>query len=382
MSRFAASNTSPLLEALALINLSLGAAFGLSSVFSTGARLMEVLGARALMRLLQPYQQHLLSAFLSFWIPALLIYIVLRSTRADERLRCGALGQSTILAANLLLAIYVAARIFASTIEGGGPSFLVAQMSRFVLVPAWILLSIGFVALLVKSMRAFAPSTTTPRAGRSTAVDAVVVGAGLAAALVFGMTLPIGKAINTSSEFARVCRDAETKVLELIPRAKGVALHEDQFFLTSPRHRVETGPLAGFLLNQSLLEFVERPATKESGIEGRVRFERMTTQGERVLTSMPRSQSATRYTFDAIDDFAADYLVRSLSVDIPNGRELGLGGARIEVTRRADDQVIAYAQYYWNDTEFKVCPQEFDNGLAVFRFLVRALNVRNPDGPR
>ena len=150
------------LGAASLANLSLGAAFALSSVFSIGAKLVGTLGVRPLLALLQPYQQQLMLAFMGYWLPATLIYVLFRLLRLDDKLRPTVLAQSTIFCGNALFLLYVTVRTFAATVEGGGGSFVVASLSPFVIVPAWGFFLVGFIALV----RSHSGPTTRPRRHR------------------------------------------------------------------------------------------------------------------------------------------------------------------------------------------------------------------------
>lgn len=365
---------------LALANLALGAAFATSSMFSIGAKVFGALGITSVLKLLRPYQQHSLLALVSYWLPAVLIYILFRLTRLDSRLRPTTAVHSTILIANLLLVLYVAARIFASTVPGGGASFAVASMSLLVIFPAWALLAFGFITLAYKSLRSRETRPYSPH--RFTASDAGFVVFTLMLPAAFAFTLPITKMITLSSEFSRLCKGAEIKVLEPIKDAKSIALLPDSFSSMAAGRQAETGSWTAFLLNQSLLEFLERPATKESGIEGKAKYERLSTVGERILRSKPGSNAVTQYVYEPSEELTAEYEVRPTRLTLENGAELGLGGARIEIRRRLDNHLIAYAQYYWNNTEYRACPQESRSGMFIYHFVAGALGVKNPDGPK
>ena len=372
----------PRLTNLVLANLALGAAFALSSMFSIGAKVLGAAGVTSVLRLLQPHQHHFLLALVSYWLPAILIYTFFRLTRLDSRLRPTKAVHSTILIANLLLVLYVAARIFASTVPGGGGSFVVASMSPLVIFPAWGLLAFGLITLGCKSLRSeHTPSASCP-AKRFTVSDSVLVAFALSVPAAFLITLPIGKIITLSTEFARLCSSAEIKVLEPVQQAKSIALLPDSFPYMAAGRQAVTEPWMEFLLNQGLLEFLERPATKESGIEGKAKYERVSTVGERILRSKPGSTAVTQYVFEPVEEITAEYEIRPVRVIIEHGVELGMGGARIEIRRRLDNHLVAYAQYYWNNTEFRACPQESHNGMFIYHFVAGALNFKNPEGPQ
>jgi hypothetical protein len=369
------------LDSLPLANLALGAAFALSALFPIGAKLLEAVGVMSDLRVLQPYQRHLVLALVSYWLPAIFIYVFLRLTRLASSLRPNTAVHSTIFLANLLLVLYVAARVYASTVKGGGGSFVVVSMGPLVILPAWALLAFGFIALCYLSLRTTTPTFAT-RTQRFTTSDSIVVVFASLVPVAIGMTLPIGKMVALSTDFARLCRSAEIEVLHAVKGTKSIALLPDSFSSMAVEQQAETRPWMKFLLNQSLLEFVERPATRESGLAGKAKYERVSTVGERILRSKPGSTAVTQFVYEPVAELTAEYEVRPTPLNIERGAELGLGGARIEIRRRLDELLVAYAQYYWNNTEFRACPKEAHDGLFIYEFVAGTLNVKNPEALR
>lgn len=373
------STVPPRFGRLSLANLSLGLAFALSSMFSTGSKIIGAFGGASVLRILPPYQQHLTLALVSYWLPAILIYILLRLTRIDTRLRPSTAVHATILVGNLLLVLYVTARVLASTVPGGGGSFAVASMGPLIIIPAWVLFAFGFITLGRRSLQGRLQHDVIP-SRRFTASDFILVALALLVPAAFSVTLPIGKMTALATGFTRLCNSAEIKVLERVQGAKSIALLPDSFSSMAAGQQAETRPRSRFLLNQTMLEFIERPATTESGLKGKAKYERISTVGERILRSKGGSAARTKYIFEPIEELTADYAVLPAPIKIEQGAEMGLGGARIEIRRRRDNHLVAYAQYYWSNKEFRACPQESHTGLFIYRFLAGALNVKNPQG--
>lgn len=86
--------------------------------------------------------------------------------------------------------------------------------------------------------------------------------------------------------------------------------------------------------------------------------------------------------YEPVEELTAEYEVRPTRLTLDQGAELGLGGARIEIRRRLDNHLVAYAQYYWNNREFRACPQESHSGMFIYHFVAGALGVKNPEGPK
>ncbi|MGH8620519.1 MAG: hypothetical protein ACREUB_00460 [Burkholderiales bacterium] len=375
-------STSSLPGRLALANLSLGMAFGISALFSPDGRMLHFFGVDSALRIIPHFQQHLTGALVNYWIPATVIYLAARLLRVDTKLRPTGLINAAFGLANCFLILYIAARVFASTVEGGGGSFVVMSLAPFIIIPSWILLSAAFLWLVIRSIlrQKTDMMAVPPRPRDWTRLEVITIGLAFAAPAVFVFALPLEKMHAMITGFKRLCEKAEVKVIERVNGAKGVALLPDRFSVMREEKQAETGPWAGFLLNQSVLEFIERPATKESGLAGTAKYERMTTAGERVLSGLKKR---TRYAFEPTDVLTAEFEVRAVPLTVERGAEVGIGGSRVEIRRRSDGRMIAYAQYYWNNREFKACPPETHNGLFIYHFIAGALNVKNlkdPDG--
>jgi hypothetical protein len=255
-------------------------------------------------------------------------------------------------------------------------------MAPFAILPARALLVFGFATLIYKTLKLGQIYSQNCLPQRFTPSDICIVIIALSLPVAFAATLPLFNMITLSTEFSRLCSNAEIKVLEPVRGAKSIALSPDLFSSMAPRLQAETRPAAFFLLNQSLLEFIERPATEKSGIKGKEKYERISTIGKRILRSERGSTAITKYVYEPAKQLTAEYEVRPTKLILKQGAELGLGGARIEILRRADSHLIAYAQYYWNNTEFRACPQESHSGMFIYHFITGALGVKNPEGPK
>lgn len=176
-----------------------------------------------------------------------------------------------------------------------------------------------------------------------------------------------------------LCKTAFVKTIEHVGQAKSVAFLPDSFVAPPVRHPSTTLNSSLFVLNQSLVEYIERPATEESGLKGKAKFERVTTDGERVV--MPRNRNEkTKFVYEPIEAITAEYIVQPKSLAIQNGQQARLGGATIEIYRREDNKLISRAQYYWSDELNHSCPIETQDGMFVYKFIAESLNILNPKG--
>lgn len=370
-------------------NLALGFAVLLSLVFSSGTWILKLLGMTLSLRVLQPYQSHLVSAFAGYWIPAILIYLLLRLTHIDRKLSCNKLVHVSFSVANLLLLFYVSARVFASTVPGGGGSFAVISLSPLVVLPAIGLLAVGVIALFTHTLRTRKDTESLSPLIKFGGVEWIPIAIVVAIPIVFSLTLPIGRMYKLANSFSHLCETAEIKYLEQVVGAKSIALLPDKFATMDSALKFDSGNAGNvgymngvrwgseysLILNQSLLEFVEVPKTNQKGLSDQAEFERISTVGKRVLQGNP----GTQYLTEPISTLTAEYEVRPVALNLAELGGDGLAGSRIEIRRRADNKLIAYAQYYWNGPEFKACPKEIIGGVSVFRFVRDALGVRNPE---
>lgn len=176
-----------------------------------------------------------------------------------------------------------------------------------------------------------------------------------------------------------LCKNAFVETIEHVGQAKSVAFLPDSFVDPPVSYPSRTLNSSLFVLNQSLVEFIERPATEESGLKGKAKYERVTTDGERISMSRNRNEE-TKFLYEPIDEITAEYIVQPKSLVVQNGQESRLGGARIEIYRREGNKLISRAQYYWSDELNHSCPSKTRAGMFVYKFIAESLNILNPKG--
>lgn len=100
---------------------------------------------------LPPVYFHLLVLAASYVPAALITAWFFSAARLRERLPTPIPGAGFLFIGVLLSCIYIAARLYTSIIQGGGPSFVVIQFAPFLLWPARIVLVIGAVQMLLEA---------------------------------------------------------------------------------------------------------------------------------------------------------------------------------------------------------------------------------------
>src|SRR5688572_26880252 len=109
-----------------MLNIALGWAFLLSALAAPGGRMLASIFPA--LRTIPPYQGVLTNVFANYWLPALLIYIVLLATRAERYLKPSTGIHVLFGLANTVLCLYAALHVLTATIKGGGATFALASI--------------------------------------------------------------------------------------------------------------------------------------------------------------------------------------------------------------------------------------------------------------
>ena len=121
-----------------MLNFAIGWAFLISFAASPGVKILSAFVDPVVFRTIPPYQGVLSNIFANYWIPALLIYLVLKALRVERFLR-STRGIHTLFGiSNAILCVYALLRVFTATVEGGGATFALASMSFLAIVPALV----------------------------------------------------------------------------------------------------------------------------------------------------------------------------------------------------------------------------------------------------
>lgn len=100
---------------------------------------------------------------LANYIPAAVIAIIfVRKTQLRNRLPKEIPGKTLILVGLILIVLYLVPRLFASTIQGGGPAFVVSMFGPLFIIPADILIVVGVVKALLAALPRLTNHLTEP----------------------------------------------------------------------------------------------------------------------------------------------------------------------------------------------------------------------------
>lgn len=100
---------------------------------------------------------------LANYIPAAVVAIVfVRKAELSSRLPKDIPGKTPVLIGLVLIVLYLVPRLFASTIQGGGPAFVASMFGPFFIIPADILIVIGVTKALLSALPRLTNHSTGP----------------------------------------------------------------------------------------------------------------------------------------------------------------------------------------------------------------------------
>lgn len=134
-----------------MIQLSIVLAFIIGGLISPGGKILKLFFSVPTLKSMSLLEQSSLAVTVHYLIPASLIYLTLRLLKIDTKLKFQKSVSIFFSFAIFLYLSYFGLRLFASTIPGGGASFAVRSLSPYVIFPAWGLMLIGIIKLIIES---------------------------------------------------------------------------------------------------------------------------------------------------------------------------------------------------------------------------------------
>ena len=359
---------------LAWANLSLSIAFIAGSFWSPGGLLMQAVIERPVLQTIPPSQSLALVALLNYCLVAVPIYVGLRSAGAERWLNFRPAISALLALGNALLIVYLAARIIASTVEGGGGSFVVLSASPVFVLPARALFLVGFVWLAVRSIRT---KVSLPVVRRPMSVGeyvAILLVLGLpfayASTLFIGEDAPLRLVKDARVRMTELCRSAgERTLLRPTVQVKGVFVQHDRedAFINIRDGVYEDsgnagGSLGGGLINIGLLDFYEKPfgaRTFDDAAEFKYR-------------RFSRGDSRAYGTNDAKSFFGVFHKDLATQQD----RKLGIRGTELSVVDLRTSDLLATSTFFVSTRDRRFCGNAQDGKFSTTEFVLRALALR------
>jgi hypothetical protein len=366
------NNEKPNREKCSMVNVALAIAFAISSLFSPGGRILRLVIDGPVLQSLPPYQGHLFLAFANYWIPAVLIYLVLRLMRAAIWLRPRPAIHVLLGLANVLLILYVAVRTFASTVQGGGASFVVMTFAPLVILPAWVMSAVGLGWLAIRTIRKRKElSQSSPRAFGFTEGIVLVAALGVPASVVASTLFltdnaPFRLAREAKAVFYERCKTAGEKIIETPHNVQSVYLDRDsgEYF-----NNIVNGVFAGHgggilgepLVNSGWLMYVEKQNNRQ-------RLDNSTAKY--------RKHVLRDWKGEPVEELTSDYGVfqKTLTSDDEKKR-LQVRGTEVTVKNLKTGQVTATLTYFTSGRHSAICGQSSDGYFGVSDFVRKSLNL-------
>ena len=346
-----------------MFNFALGWAFLLSALASPGGQLVAILFEPAALRNEAPFKAILASIFANYWIPALVIYLALKLVRAQRYLRASTGLHIVFGLSNGVLCLYAVLRVFTSTIQGGGATFMLAGIGVFATVPALILLGVGTVWLVVRS---------APRRSETVIVEkSPLRSAGTTAALV-ALVPPIAYLTwlyaEHSEQFAKAGADRkirETRLKELCGSVRFDARRPAtpaKSVLFAPHITNATYPLVGRL---DFVEMQKLPPLQA----GKTAFERLTRKPNEpvIVKGLPNPNIARR----DIEVLEAEFEIIAVPIGSKTDTAMQIGVQETTIKDRRTNNVVAVFTSVGETTTVAkpgevFCPKSFE-GLSSYQ---------------
>lgn len=353
------------------VNLSLAIAFAISFYLSPGAKLLRFFVGQPVLQSIPVYKAHILNALVSYWLMTIFVYALLRLTRAESWLRPRPAIHALLGTGNALLIVYLVPRIFASSIEGGGASFVVAMFSPFFVLPAQLLFIAGFVWLAARSIPAGAKSGGPQQ---FTATEYVALALALAVPIAYGATMYVGenapfRAARAAGELMEIrCKLAGERILRRPPReVKGLFLELDG---GDRYEQIKDGVYSAFgsgilgepLVNSGLLMFMEKPNDRPRPDDG----------GEFKY----RRHAFRDWKGQPTNELQSEYGLYRRDLTSETDRKLGIVGTEITIRDSRTNETVATTTYFVSSRERKFCGTAPNGRFDVGQFAIRALDLK------
>jgi len=309
----------------------------------------------------------LLLLLVQFLLPAFGIYLLLRIARAERWLRPNGWIHALLCIANALLVVYMAARVLAASVPGGGGSYVVVTFAPFFVFPAYGLYAAALLWIVARSLR---PKEQwlgrLPMTLRETVFVAGLLALVIAPAtpLFVGQDAPFLVAWEASRVFAARCQEAGERIaLAPAQPARGLYVDEDrQYSYDGIRDGVfrsrSSSTLGEPLVNGGLLQFFERPA--ESRQAGSFKYTRHISK-DRV--GMP------------VNELESEHGVFRRELVNAHEKRVGVEGYEVSVRDLKTSQPIASLTYFVIRKQARFCGPDRGGSFSESDFIGRALGL-------
>lgn len=355
-----------------MINLAIALAFGMSFIFSPGKLIISKTIGSPLLQSLPSYQGHLILAFINYWLPATIIYLLLRVFHTERWIKISANSKLLLTISNILFIIYILVRTAASTIQGGGASFVVASYSPFIILPAILALLIGLISITVNSFKN--KDDSTKRFLAISAIEYIMITAFILTPIALSAiplyllpNAPFKLAYEADNVFDAYCKNAGEKIYEVPQYVESIYLDPDggAYF-----DRIKNGVYQGWgsgmigeaLVNSGMLLYFEKKNDRDSKNPNAAKYRKYILKDWKGVP---------------IDELTSDYSVTQKTlVSEEESKNLKITGKEVSIENLKTGKVIATLTYFTSSTNRRICGQTSDGDFGVADFIKKALNLK------
>lgn len=356
-------------------NLAIALAFGMSFIFSPGKIIVSKTIGLPLLQSLPSYQGHILVAFINYWIPAILIYLVLRMTHSDKWLKLGKSSNIFFIITNTLFILYISARTYFSTWQGGGASFAVAYYSRFVIYPAIALLLIGLYRLAIASFKNLT-ETGNKEESKVSAIEVGVVSTIILIPISFATiylyllpNAPFRLAYEADKKFEEYCKSAGEKIYEVPEFINSIYVDPDG---STKYGKIKNGIYgdreSSFFLGSSFVHY---------GAINYFEKKNYASSNDPNAPKFTKHQSGQDFNGEPVNEISSEYAVLQKSlVSEEENKLLKLTGIEVSIVNLKTEKQMAKLVYFVSERNRRICGQTSDNEVNARDFIWRALNLK------
>ena len=348
-----------------VLNIAIGFAILLGIFLSPGRNFLSIFFDMDLVRHgLKPYQYHLMSLVINILIPSVVIYSTINFTNLRNVLSYTKKISAAIFISNIVVFLYIAARTFASTVEGGGGSYLVQSFSLFTLFPATITLGVSLVLIIKKSIaerHSHAQARQPNIALNVFVVVSMILPAGYVVLLLQGDKSPYKQAQLHESTFDKYCSQSGEKILASVNE------RVDSLYLKTGDASFRVGS-GGKALSSGYGEIITKMLSR-----GKLGFVEFDNEGKRNFQSKYLKRSSGERTDTPVEILSSKYGVIAEKLVSESDRATGIRGERVEIVNLQTGEVIAHTTYFFNKPLWQFCGHAPNGAFSTFEFIKRVI---------
>lgn len=352
-----------------MLNIGVASAFLLSLILSPGQRIAGLLVDLPALQILPVGQRGTVLALLGYWLPATLVFLGLRLVPSASRLTPTKNEGVALTIGNIILVLYVVARTFAATVEGGGAGFVLASFSVFTAIPALILVGGTLLKIIVRAARGTASQVPAAPVSNAERVAIALFGFGPVAyafaTLLVGTNSPFQVSRAADRRMAELCLTAGEKVVRSPDGVEGIFLAQDGAMRYGKIERgtygsTESGILGEPLVNSGLLRYFETPArSRSNSASPSAAYERFFVRKQR----------------QPVEELMSQYGVYRTKLTTADDATLGTEGYELAIKAIPSGEVLATTRYFLNRKTRRICGPVVENSIDEGRFIRTALKL-------